>query len=46
LVPIFLAGQAGAKLQNGRLADLAPTLLSLLDLPQPAEMTGKTLVSR
>jgi 2,3-bisphosphoglycerate-independent phosphoglycerate mutase len=43
-VPIFLAGQPGGKLQDGRLADLAPTLLALLGLPQPTEMTGRSLV--
>jgi len=45
-VPIFLAGQPGAKLHDGRLADLAPTLLALMELPQPVEMTGKTLLIR
>ncbi|MGI9520587.1 MAG: 2,3-bisphosphoglycerate-independent phosphoglycerate mutase [Hyphomicrobiaceae bacterium] len=30
---------------RGRLADVAPTLLDLLDLSQPEEMTGKTLIS-
>ena len=29
---------------NGRLADVAPTLLELLGLPQPADMTGKSLL--
>ena len=29
---------------GGRLADLAPTLLQLLGLEQPAEMTGKSLL--
>jgi len=29
---------------GGRLADLAPTLLALMGLPQPAEMTGKSLL--
>jgi 2,3-bisphosphoglycerate-independent phosphoglycerate mutase len=43
-VPIFLAGQPGAQLHHGRLADLAPTLLSLLGLARPAEMTGKSLI--
>lgn len=32
-------------LSDGRLADVAPTLLSLLGLPQPAEMTGRALLS-
>ena len=31
-------------LSGGRLADIAPTLLSLLGLPQPAEMTGRSLL--
>lgn len=34
-----------AKVQNGRLEDIAPTMLKLLELEQPAEMTGKVLVS-
>lgn len=44
-VPVMLMGQPGP-LHNGRLADIAPTLLALLGLEQPAEMTGKTLFSR
>jgi 2,3-bisphosphoglycerate-independent phosphoglycerate mutase len=43
-VPVFLAGQDGATLQDGRLADLAPTLLHLMQITKPAEMTGKSLV--
>ena len=31
--------------KDGGLADLAPTLLQLLDLPQPQEMTGRTLIN-
>ncbi len=31
-------------LADGLLADLAPTLLSLLQLPQPPEMTGRNLI--
>jgi 2,3-bisphosphoglycerate-independent phosphoglycerate mutase len=42
-VPVFLAGQPGAHLHDGRLADLAPTLLALLGLAQPGEMTGRAL---
>ena len=45
-VPVILVGgPAGATLRNGRLADLAPTLLQLMGLPQPPEMTGKTLIA-
>ncbi|MDE2335157.1 MAG: 2,3-bisphosphoglycerate-independent phosphoglycerate mutase [Rhodospirillales bacterium] len=43
-VPVLLAGRPGATLQDGRLADVAPTLLKLLGLPQPPEMTGHSLV--
>jgi len=31
-------------LQPGALCDLAPTVLALMDLPQPAAMTGHSLV--
>lgn len=45
LVPVvFYGGPAGATLADGRLADLAPTLLALMGLPQPDEMTGKNLI--
>jgi 2,3-bisphosphoglycerate-independent phosphoglycerate mutase len=34
----------GAKLrEGGRLADIAPTMLKMLGLPQPKEMTGESL---
>ncbi len=43
-VPVLLAGgPLGAKLHDGILADLAPTLLALLNIPQPPLMTGKVL---
>ena len=44
LVPVMLAGRDGAALQDGRLADLAPTLLALMGLQQPGEMTGRSLL--
>ena len=45
-VPVALVGgPAGANLRNGRLADLAPTLLTLMDLPVPDEMTGESLIA-
>ena len=43
-VPVILAGTAVTHLHDGRLADVAPTLLALMGLPQPAEMTGRALV--
>ncbi len=43
-VPVFCAGgPEGIKLHDGILADLAPTLLALMDLPKPAAMTGTSL---
>ncbi|HEY8612564.1 MAG TPA: 2,3-bisphosphoglycerate-independent phosphoglycerate mutase [Roseomonas sp.] len=44
-VPVLLlGGPDGVALQDGRLADLAPTMLALLGLPQPAAMTGRSLM--
>jgi len=45
-VPLFLVGGGKAALADGRLADVAPTLLALMGLPQPAEMTGASLLRR
>ncbi len=46
-VPVLLAGgPAGATLAEGNLADVAPTLLELMGLPQPAAMTGRSLLRR
>ncbi|MBP0482428.1 2,3-bisphosphoglycerate-independent phosphoglycerate mutase [Sagittula salina] len=45
LVPVILFGAPeGTRVTDGRLADVAPTLLQLMDLPQPEEMTGKSLI--
>jgi len=44
-VPVALiGGPEGARLADGRLADVAPTLLALLGLEQPPEMTGRSLI--
>ena len=45
-VPVILVGgPSGAHLRSGgRLADLAPTLLELMNLPKPEEMTGESLL--
>ena len=40
------ADAAGVKLDNGILADVAPTLLDLLGVPKPAEMTGRSLLRK
>jgi 2,3-bisphosphoglycerate-independent phosphoglycerate mutase len=45
-VPVVLVGgPQGAGLRAGRLADIAPTLLSLLGVPCPEEMTGQCLIT-
>ncbi len=44
LVPLLYAGRAATIAGDGDLADIAPTLLTLLDLDIPAEMTGHALV--
>ncbi len=44
-VPCILIGNGDAKLKDGILADLAPTILALLGLEKPAEMTGSSLIS-
>ncbi|MBK5911035.1 phosphoglycerate mutase (2,3-diphosphoglycerate-independent) [Rhodothalassium salexigens] len=45
-VPVFLVNAApGLGLENGRLADVAPTLLALMGLDQPDEMTGRVLLT-
>ncbi len=43
LVPVLLMGSDATMLRDGILADVAPTLLSLMGLAQPAEMTGTPL---
>jgi 2,3-bisphosphoglycerate-independent phosphoglycerate mutase len=44
-VPVVLVGGPdGATLHDGRLADLAPTVLQLMGLDLPPEMTGKSLI--
>ncbi|WP_420859603.1 2,3-bisphosphoglycerate-independent phosphoglycerate mutase [Marivivens marinus] len=43
---IVVGGPDGAQLHNGRLADLAPTVLDLMGLDLPPEMTGKSLIDR
>ena len=44
-VPAYLVGVDGVSLDDGGLADIAPTLLDLLGIDQPAEMTGRSLLA-
>lgn len=43
-VPVVLVTEDKVELQNGILADVAPTILSRLGIDRPVEMTGKVLV--
>ena len=45
LVPLLAFNTGAAQLEDGRLADLAPTILALLGLPQPVLMTGRNLIA-
>lgn len=45
LVP-FIVNKKGIELNDGKLADIAPTILSLLNVEVPKEMTGKNLIKR
>lgn len=41
---MYIGSHPDAKLKNGRLADVAPSLLHLMELPIPKEMTGNNLI--
>jgi 2,3-bisphosphoglycerate-independent phosphoglycerate mutase len=45
LVPFLYIGRKARIEATGALSDIAPTLLRMMGLPQPAEMTGKPLIS-
>ena len=46
-VPLVIAGcKDNIKLKEGRLADIAPTMLDLMGLERPAEMTGESLIEK
>jgi 2,3-bisphosphoglycerate-independent phosphoglycerate mutase len=45
-VPVLLMGGDDVALNGGRLADIAPTLLELMGVPKPVEMTGRSLMRR
>jgi len=44
LVPLLYVGRPATVMAGGALSDVAPTLLALMGLPQPREMTGHSLV--
>jgi 2,3-bisphosphoglycerate-independent phosphoglycerate mutase len=45
LVPMIYVGRSARLSQDGALSDLAPTLLTIMGVTQPVEMTGKNLIS-
>ncbi len=46
VVPLIGIGLGDRKLREGRLADLAPTMLEIMGLEKPAEMTGESLLTK
>lgn len=44
LVPFVVAGMDCKLREGGRLADIAPTMLKVLEIPQPEEMTGTSII--
>jgi 2,3-bisphosphoglycerate-independent phosphoglycerate mutase len=44
-VPLILTSEGLRLRDGGRLSDIAPTVIELLGLPLPAEMTGRSLLA-
>ncbi|MDP1716504.1 MAG: alkaline phosphatase family protein, partial [Burkholderiales bacterium] len=45
LVPLLYIGRKSQLADSGALQDVAPTLLAMMGLPQPQEMSGRSLIS-
>ena len=45
-VPLILVGMEDVKIKEGKLADLAPTMLDIMGLAKPEEMTGESLIEK
>jgi len=45
LVPLLYVGRKAKAAEHGALQDIAPTLLAMMGLPQPPQMTGKSLLT-
>ena len=43
-VPLILVGMDDVKIKPGKLADLAPTMLDIMGLEKPEEMTGESII--
>lgn len=44
-VPFIYVGRKATMREDGRLCDIAPTMLYLMDMPIPEEMTGKSIIT-
>jgi len=44
-VPLIYVGREAVIAKDGRLCDIAPTMLKLMDMEIPAEMSGTPLIS-
>lgn len=42
---VYVTTDKNAKVENGILADVAPTILHIMGIPQPSEMTGHNLIT-
>ncbi len=42
---VYISKNQGVKIADGQLCDVAPTILKIMGIPQPKEMTGKCLIS-
>ena len=43
---IYVCDEPGLQLSKGKLSDIAPTMLEILGIPQPMEMTGRSLIKK
>ena len=43
---IYVTDESGVSLRNGKLSDVAPTMLELLEIEKPVEMTGESLIKK
>ena len=45
-VPMIVIGEGDVKVKDGKLCDLCPTMLDMMGVEKPAEMTGESLIER
>jgi len=43
---VYISQNQGAKVEDGRLCDVAPSILSIMGIAQPADMTGVNLITK